>query len=85
LIDFGWLVLEKKIFKNFQCILTLSLLPWRRAIPFIRRNLNTTTPQDDLCQVWIKLAQWFFRSRKCKSLQTGGQNIRSREMMVKEE
>jgi hypothetical protein len=26
LIEFGLLVLEKKIFKNFQCILTLSLL-----------------------------------------------------------
>jgi hypothetical protein len=26
LIEFGWLVLEKKIFKNFQCIFTLSLL-----------------------------------------------------------
>jgi hypothetical protein len=26
LIEFGLLVLEKKIFKNFQCIFTLSLL-----------------------------------------------------------
>jgi hypothetical protein len=31
------------------------------------------SPKDDLCQVWLKLAQWFWRrSRKCKNLQTNG-------------
>jgi hypothetical protein len=36
LIEIGLLVLEKKIFKNLQCIFTLVIIsPWRRAIPFI--------------------------------------------------
>jgi hypothetical protein len=31
------------------------------------------SPLHDFCQVWLKLAQWFWRrSRKCKSLQTDG-------------
>ena len=26
-------------------------------------NLETPSPKDDLCQVWLKLAQWFWRIR----------------------
>jgi hypothetical protein len=34
-------------------------------------KLESPLPKDDLCQVWLKLALWFWRrSRKCKSLQT---------------
>jgi hypothetical protein len=61
--DEFWLdVLEKKIFKNVQCIFTLLLLPplgegqspsfeqiW---IPF---------PKDDLFWVLLELAKWFWR------------------------
>jgi hypothetical protein len=32
LIEIGWLVLEKKIIKNLQCIITY---PWARGFPFI--------------------------------------------------
>jgi hypothetical protein len=56
LIEFGLLVLEK-IFKNFQCIFTI-ISPWRRVIPFL-----SPSPKDDLCQVWLKLAKWFWRRR----------------------
>jgi hypothetical protein len=49
--------------------------PCRMVIPFIWKKLETpSSPKDDLRQVWLKLAQWFWRkSRKCKSLQTDGQ------------
>jgi hypothetical protein len=71
-IEIGLLVLEKKIFKNFQCIFTLLLLS-----PLGERqsnNLESPPSNNDLCQVWLKLAQWFWRrSQKCKSLQTDGQ------------
>jgi hypothetical protein len=72
LIEFGQLVLEKKIFKNFQCIFTLFYyLPLERDNPLHLNNLESPPPKDDLCQVWLKLAQPFWRrSRKCKSLQT---------------
>jgi hypothetical protein len=34
-------------------------------------KLESPLPKDNLCQVWLKLVQWFWRtSRKCKSLQT---------------
>jgi hypothetical protein len=32
--------------------------PWRRVIPFI-----CPLPKDDLCQVWLKLALWFWSKR----------------------
>jgi hypothetical protein len=58
-------------FFKFQCIFTLSLL-------FTHgeglNKLESPLSKDDLCQVWLKLAQWFWRrSRKRKSLQTDRQ------------
>jgi hypothetical protein len=75
LIEFGLLVLEKKIFKIFQCIfIVLLLYPLGEGESPSFEKLESPPPKDDLCQVWLKLAQWFWRrSRKCKSLQTDGQ------------
>jgi hypothetical protein len=40
-------------------------------------QFRTPSPKDDLCQIWLKLAQWFWRrSRKYKSLQTNGRTDR---------
>jgi hypothetical protein len=75
LIEIGLLVLEKKIFKNFQCIFTLLWLsPLREGQSPSFEQFRIPSPQkDDLCQVWLKLAKWFWRrSRKCKTLQTDG-------------
>jgi hypothetical protein len=36
--------------------------PWREAIPFFNK-LESPSPNDDLCQVWLKLAQWLWRRR----------------------
>jgi hypothetical protein len=63
LIDFGPLVLEKKIFFfNFQFIFNLSLISLlgRGAI---MNKLESPPSKDDLCQVWLKLAIWFWRRR----------------------
>jgi hypothetical protein len=76
---FDWIWLAgsgEEDFKKFSVYFyTFAIIShWRRAIPSIWTNLNPPPPQDDLCQVWLKLAQWFWRrSRKCKSLQTDGQ------------
>jgi hypothetical protein len=62
LIEIGLLVLEKKIFKNFQCIFTLcDYLPLEKGNPLHLKNLESPPPKDDLCQVWLKSAQWFWR------------------------
>jgi hypothetical protein len=31
-------------------------------------NSESPLPKDDFCQLWLKLAQRFWRSWKCKSL-----------------
>jgi hypothetical protein len=37
---------------------------------------ESPSPKDDLCQVWLKFALWFWsRSRKCKSVQRDGQQV----------
>jgi hypothetical protein len=60
----------KKLSVYFYSFAIIS--PWRRVYPFILTNLNPyPPPPDDLCQIWQKLAHWFWRrSRKCKSLRT---------------
>jgi hypothetical protein len=64
LIEFGLLVLAKKMFKIFQCIFTLSLLsPLGEGLSLYFNKLESLLPKDDLCQVWLKLAQWFWRRR----------------------
>jgi hypothetical protein len=64
----------RRFFKNFSLFLLFCYyLPLGKGIPFHLKNLNSPPPKDDLCQLWSKLAQWFWRSRKCKSLQTDGQ------------
>jgi hypothetical protein len=56
LIEIGLLVLEE-ILKNFQCIFTLSLLsPLGKGVSLHLNNLESPPPEDDLCQVWSKLA-----------------------------
>jgi hypothetical protein len=71
LIEICLLVPEKKIFKKFQCIFLLCYYS-ARVFPFIWTIMNPS--MNDLCQVWLKLTQWYWRgSRKCKSLQTDSQ------------
>ena len=63
MIEFGQLVLEKKIFKNFQCILLFSYyLPLEKDNPLHLNNLESP-PKDDLCQLRLKLVCWFWRRR----------------------
>ena len=62
LIEIGLLVLEKKIFKNFQYVLLFcGYLPLEKSNPLHFNNLESPPPKDNLCQVWLKLAQRFWR------------------------
>jgi hypothetical protein len=57
--DFG-----KEVFQ-WTCIYTLLLLsrsPWRRLLIIYSNKLEYPLPKDDLCQVWWKLVQLFWRS-----------------------
>jgi hypothetical protein len=69
LIEISLLVLEKNILKIFNVFLLFCYL--EKGNPFHLNNLESPPPKDDLSQVWLKLAQGFWRrSRKCESLQT---------------
>jgi hypothetical protein len=34
-----------------------------RDYPLSLNKLESPSPKDDLCQVWLKFAQWFWRRR----------------------
>jgi hypothetical protein len=62
LIEFGLLVLEKTFFFKFQCIFTLLLLsPLGEGQSPSFEQTRISSPKEDLCQVWLKMAQWFWR------------------------
>jgi hypothetical protein len=69
---------RRRFFKNFNVFLLFCYyLPLERDNPLHLKKLESPTPKDDLCQVWLKLAWRFWRrSNKCKSLQTDGQRTK---------
>jgi hypothetical protein len=64
LIEFGLLVLKKKILKSKISVFLLFCyyLSLENGYPLRLINLNPlASHNDDLFQVWLKLAQWFWR------------------------
>ena len=66
-------VLKKKIFQYFQNNFTFSLLsPLEKGVALHLNKLESPPPKDALCQVWLKLVQWFWRrSWKCEKFTDG--------------
>ena len=46
-------------FLKFRYFLIIS--PWKKAWSFNWKKLESPSLKDALCQVWLKLAQWFWR------------------------
>jgi hypothetical protein len=62
---------KRRLLKIFSVFLLFRYyLPLEKGYPLLLNKLESPLPKDDLCQVWLELVQWFWRSRKCKSLQT---------------
>ena len=57
--EFG-LVLKKTIFKFSQCIFFNIILLFR----YYLFKLESLSPNDALCQVWLKLTQWFWKKKE---------------------
>ena len=68
LVEIGPVIL-KKIFKVRQYIsLFPYYLPLEKGVALHLKKLESSSPKDALCQVWLKLAQWFLRRRwKCEN------------------
>ena len=62
MIELGKLVLEKKdiFLVHFY---SRYYLPLEKGYPLGLNKLESPSPKNDLCQVWLKLAQWFWRRR----------------------
>jgi hypothetical protein len=64
LIEFGHLVLEKKILKFLSAFLLLRYyLPLEKGYPLYLNKHESLLSKDNVCQVWLKLVQWFWRRR----------------------
>mgnify|MGYP003691692401 CR=1 FL=1 len=57
LIEIGSVVLEKKIFKFCLCIFSIKhYLPLEKGGALHLNKLQSPSPKDALCKVWLKLA-----------------------------
>jgi hypothetical protein len=55
---------EEDFKKNFSVFLLFcDYLPLEKNNSLHLNNLESPPLKDDLCQVWLKLAQWFWRRR----------------------
>jgi hypothetical protein len=55
---------EEDFFKIFSAFLLFRYyLPFKKGSPLDLNKRESPRPKDDLCQVWFKLAQWFWRRR----------------------
>ena len=57
---FSPVVIETTILKCIQCIFPIWLLHGEEVDLYTSKS-ESTSPKDALCQVWLKLAQWFCR------------------------
>ena len=64
LVEIGLVVLKEKIFLNLSMYFRkLSPIEKGRTTSFEQTQISL--PKNDLCQVWVILAQWFWRRRFC--------------------
>ena len=64
----------RRRFFYFMNIFSLirNYLPLEKGGTFHLNKLESPSPKDALCQVWLKLAQWFWRRRwKCEKFTDG--------------
>ena len=65
LVEIGSVVLEKKIFyiSSMYFRYFCNNLPLEKGWVLHLNKLESPSPKDALCQVWLKLAQWSWRRR----------------------
>ena len=64
LVEIGPVVLERIFFNVYS--LFHSYLPLKKGETLRLCKFKSTLPKDDLCQVWLKLAQWFWGWKRKK-------------------
>ena len=68
---FKSVVLEKRIFYFVNVFLLFrNYLPLEKGMALHLNNHEFPLPNDALCQVWLKLALWFWRRWKCGKFST---------------
>ena len=61
----------RRFFNFVNVLLFLNYLPLEKDRAHHLNKLESPSPKDVLCQVWLKLAHWFWRRRwKCEKFTT---------------
>ena len=67
-VKFGWDWLsgsweEDFLISSIYFCYFVIISPWKKAGALLWTKLESPSPKDALCQVWLKLDQWFLRRR----------------------
>ena len=62
----GSVVLKKTLNDPTPFLHFWDYLPFEEDLALYLNNLEFPLPKDDLCQVWLKMACWFWRRRFLK-------------------
>ena len=59
------MVLKKEIFQISSNVFSLfrNYLPWEKGRNLHFNKIDSPSPKDALCQVWLKLVHWFWRRK----------------------
>ena len=65
-VKFGWswtsCFWRRRFFKFFNVFLLFhNYLPFEKGVALHLTKLKAPSPKDALCQIWLKLAQWFWK------------------------
>ena len=64
LVEIGPVVMEKRILNVINVFFLFpNYIPLEKDRALHLKKLESPSPKDALCQVWLKLAQWFWRRR----------------------
>ena len=67
MVEIGQRILKKKIFKGGNLFLLFpNYLLFKKDLALYLNKLESSSPRDTLCQVWLKLTQWFWLRRFLK-------------------
>ena len=82
-----WLKLDqwfwRRRFFNFVNVFSLfrNYLPLEKGRALHLNKLKSSSPKDALCQVWLKLAEWFLRSSRKLDKFTDGRTDRQKRQI----
>ena len=58
-----WFLRRRFLISSMDFRYLVIISPWKRGWGLLLNQFESSSPTDALCQVWLKLVQWFWKRR----------------------